>query len=216
VMVDSVGSTTLAVTLADAFGNPLSSASGVNFISSNNGVATTNGSLVTGIRRGQAIIVAQLASDAAVKDSMLIVVSVPAGPVLVTDLTRFDLKADTVFTVVVAMDMRSSGELLGSTRVQLAWDPAVLTYVSDAEGATTVGATVNASGGSTGTFTLAVANSSGFPGRVELRRVTFRANVTVGRSGSLALSTSELNGVSPGFTDVRPRTVAVSYPLKTR
>jgi hypothetical protein len=75
---------------------------------------------------------------------------------------------------------------------------------------------VNSTGAAAGTFTLAVANSSGFPGRVELRRLTFRTSATAGRSGSLTLATSELNGVSPNFTNLRPKTVAISYPVKTR
>jgi hypothetical protein len=204
------------VTVADAFGNPITPVSGVDYVSRNTAVAVTAGSTVTGLRRGQTIVVAQLASNTAVRDSMLLVVSVPAGPVLEANIIGFEVNADVTTTVTISMDMRTSGELLGSTRVQVTWDPTVLTYLSDAEGAQSVGATVNNSGAASGTFTLAVASSSGFPGRVELRRLTFRTSATVGRSGSLALSTSELNGVSPNFTNLRPKTVAVSYPVKTK
>ena len=216
VMVDSVGVTTLTVALADAFGNPISTASGVNYTSRNISVATTNGATINGIRRGQSIIVASLASNPAVADSMLLVVAVPNGPVLVSDITRFDLKSDTIFTTVIAMDMRSSGEKLGSTTVQIAWDVSLMTYQSDADGASGVNATVNSSGAVTnGQFRLTVANSSGFTGRVELRRITFRANANI-RTGTLALAATELNGISPAFTDLKPKTVGVSYPLRTR
>ena len=216
VQIDEGNSTTLTLAMKDAYGNTVTNTSGVTFTSSNSGVATTTGPVVTGRLKGQSLIVASLTSNPAVRDSMLVVVAAPNGPVLMSDLTRFDLKADTIFTVVIAIDMRTSGEKLGSTNVQVTWDPAVLTYQSDAEAASLVGATVNNGGATTGTFRMSVANSSGFAGRVELRRITFRANVNTGRTGSLALTLTELNGISPAFTNLMPRTVAVSYPLRTR
>lgn len=216
VMIDEGTTTTLTVTLTDAFGNPLSTSSGVNYASSNTTIATTNGAVVNGVKRGQAFIVASLAANPSVRDSMLVVVTVPNGPVLLSDLMRLDLKSDTIFTVVIVMDMRTSGEKLGSTTVQIAWDVSLLTYQSDADGASGVGATVNNSGAITnGQLRLTVASATGFAGRVELRRITFRANAGI-RSGTLALAATELNGISPTFTNLKPVTVAVSYPLKTR
>ena len=216
VIIDQGTTATLTVTLSDAFGNPLSTASGVDYISRGSAV-TTNGRVVTGVSPGQAIVVAQLASNTAVRDSVLVVVAFPNGPVVLTDLMRFDLKADTTFTVPIIVDMRASGERLGSTRVQLTWDPTVLTYQSDSEGTTSVGAVVNnTTAVSGGLLTLAVANPNGFAGRVEIRRVTFRATATVGRTTSLALVVTELNGISPNFTNLKPRTVSVTHPLVTR
>lgn len=216
VVVDEAGTTTLTLAMKDAFGNPLTNTSGVTYTSSNSGIASTNGAVVTAVARGQAMIVASVTANPSIRDSMLVVVTVPTGPVLITDLARFDLKTDTVFTVVVAIDMRTSGEKLGSTNVNITWDPTVLTYQSDAEGASSVGATVNSTNVGTGSFRLSVASSAGFAGRVELRRITFRANAAVGRIGNLALALTELNGVSPNFNSVLSKTVAVSHPLRTR
>jgi adhesin/invasin len=214
VIIDQGATTTVTVAIADAGGNPATGL--VNYIARNSNVTVSTSGLVTGVSAGQSFVVAELNSNPAIRDSALIVVAIPTGPVVKTNLARFDLKADTVFTVPIIVDMRTSGEKLGSTRVVVTWDPAVLTYQSNAEGSTTVGAQVNATNAATGTLILAVADPTGFAGATEIRRITFRASATVARTGSLALGVSELNGVSPNFTDLKPKTVAVSYPLYTR
>ena len=218
VVIDQGGTTTLTTSMTDAAGNPISTATGVNYISRTTSVASVSSSgVVTGLAAGQSIIVAQSAAVPSVRDSMLVVVAVPGGVVVLTDLMRFDLKADTTFTVGIFVDMRSSGEKLGSTRLQLTWNPATLIYQSDAEGAAGVGATVNSSTAvAGGVLTLAVANATGFAGNVEVRRITFRASATTGRTTALVLGASELNGISPAFTDLKPKTIAVTHPIITR
>ena len=214
VIIDQGATTTVTVAIADAAGNPATGT--VDYLASNSNVTVNAGGVVTGVTAGQTFVVAVLNNNSTVRDSVLVVVAIPTGPVVRTDLTRLDLKADTVFTVPIVVDMRASGEKLGSTRVQITWDPALLTYQSNSEGSTTVNAQVNATNAATGTLILAVADPTGFAGATEIRRITFRASATVARTGQLVLSVTELNGVSPNFTNLRPKTIAVTYPLNTR
>jgi hypothetical protein len=200
----------------DAFGNPVAGPA-IVLLSRNQSIAKVSGNVVTAdTTLGQTFISARWSTDSTVRDSMLVVVAHPTGPVIMSNLQRFDFRTDTVFTIPVIVDMRASGEKLGSTRVQISWNTAALTYVSDAEGSSNVGATVNTSNAASGVITLAVASSSGYTGAVEIRRITFRASVTAARSTLLTFGASELNGVSPTFTDLKPKTVGVSYPIHTR
>jgi cohesin domain-containing protein len=135
--------------------------------------------------------------------------------VLMSDIAEVRYRTDTVLTVTVLMDMRASGELLGSTTVSVYWNPSALTYQSYANGGSGVSPTVNASNAAAGLLTLAMADPNGFAGRVELLKITFKAGSVAGTTGSLALTTSEVSGAGT-FTDLLPRTVAVTYPLSTR
>jgi hypothetical protein len=130
-------------------------------------------------------------------------------------MTRLDVAHDTTFTVPIVIDMRTSGEKLGATTVSIRWDPAQLTMVSQVEGSSAVGALVNATGAAQGALTLAVASATGFAGRIEIRRVTFKAASAVGKAGKLQLSANEISGAGT-FADLLGRTTAVTYPLNTR
>jgi len=115
--------------------------------------------------------------------------------------------------VTIVADMRASGEKLGAVTVQLLWDPAALTYVSDAEGASSAGAAVNAANAANGSLTLSVASSAGFA-FVELRRITFRV-ANASKKGTLQLLASEI--VTAGtFTSLLAKTLVLSYPFYTR
>ncbi len=187
----------------------------LTFVSRSPAVATVSGSgLVGPVGTGQTMVVASDASNASAADSVLVVVSAAGGPVVRTDLTRFDVKSDTTFTVTLIADM-PAGDTLGALTMALTWDPTVLTYVSDAEAGSGVGATVGSANAANGTLLLGAASSSGFAGTVELRRVTFRASATAGLAGVLHLGVTELTTTAT-FTDLLPVTVAVDYPLITR
>jgi hypothetical protein len=110
--------------------------------------------------------------------------------------------------------MRTSGERLGATTLQLLWDPTALTYVSDADGATGVGASVNAGSAASGSLSLSVASAAGFSGAVELRRITFRV-ANAAKRGTLQLLASELVGAGT-FNALLARTLVLSYPFYTR
>jgi hypothetical protein len=61
---------------------------------------------------------------------------------------------------------------------------------------------------------MSFADATGYGGTIEIVKLTFRATATAGRTGSLALALSEL--ASATFTDLLPKTTAVSYPLTLR
>ena len=147
---------------------------------------------------------------------MLVVVGHVGGPVVRTDLARIGLKADTVFTVAVFIDMRSATNRLGSATLRIDWLPTQLTYLSDEDGAAGVAATVNSTLAPQGTLRMSLAspNSTGWPGLAEVRRITFRATSTVGATGQLVITTSEI--ATTDFVNLLTTTVSVSHPLKTR
>jgi len=203
------------VVVEDGSGNVIRDAE-VTFASRNPSVASFSpGGIVNGLAPGQSVVVATASGGSAPSDSLLAVVAVSRGPVLMTDITQFDYHTDTVASVTVVMDMRNSGESLGSTTVTVTWDPAVLIYQSDANGGSGVSPTVNRSNAASGSLVLAMADPTGFAGRVELLKITFRAGSEGGAAGSLALAASEVTGAGT-FTDLLPKTIAVTYPLVTR
>ena len=211
--VGSAAGTT--VTVKDANGKSIVDPT-VTYVSRNGSMASVSATgTVSGVAPGQSVVVATASGGTSPSDSLLAVVAVRGGPVLITDISQFGYRTDTVFTVTVTMDMRTSGELLGSTTVNASWDPAVLVYQAHANGGSGVSPTVNASNAASGSLTMAMANPDGFTGRVELLKITFKAGSVAGSAGSLALTASEVAGAVT-FTDLLRRTVAVTYPLSTR
>jgi hypothetical protein len=213
VIVDSGGTAGGLWTAQDAFGNP-AALGNVSFTSRNSARAIVGSSgVVSGVQRGNAIIVADLPGIAT--DSINVLVGIPGAPVLITDLATFTAAGGSTIVVTLVMDMRSSGEVLGATTVQLDWDPALLTYQSDADAGNGLGATVNSTGAGSGTLLLAAASANGLSGQVALRTVTFQAAATAGLSGVLTLSATEVRAALT-FRDLLARTVAGSYPLVTQ
>lgn len=209
-------STAIVATLRDGAGQQVTTPT-VTYVSRTPAIATVNASgQVTAVAKGQAIIVATTtASNQTFTDSLLAVVPVTDGPVVMTDLARFDLKTDTTFTVAVFANMRTSASKVGSGKVTLTWDPTVLTYQSNAEGANNVGASVNANGAATGSLVMAFASSAGWSGKVEIRKVTFKASATAAKLGALTIAANEMFAAA-GYADLLPKTVTVVSPLYTR
>jgi hypothetical protein len=170
--------------------------------------------VVAPVARGQTMIVASALANPVATDSALFAIATPGAPVVRTDLSRFDVRHDTTFTVTVIVDMRSA-TLLGAATVELSWNPAVLKYVSDAEAGSGVGALVGSANAANGSLVLSAASASGFGGTVQLRNVTFLVNSTTGRTGSLTLLVTELAAAAT-FTSLLPTTLAISYPLVIR
>jgi hypothetical protein len=213
-VVDSGADSTPVVSATDVNGDVVAAAP-VELTVRNTAVASVSGGVVSGLRAGQTFLVATSPDNPAATDSTLLVVANVGGPVVFATLPRFDLKADTTFMVSVMVDIQRSGETLGAATVQVAWNPDVLTYIDDADGASGVGATVNSMDAAAGSFTLSMASASGIDGIVELRRLTFRAAALAPRIGTLQLNVQDLNGAMT-FTDLLPVTVAASYPLRIR
>ncbi len=199
----------------DAYGNP-ATLTNVFFTARDPAIASVdNAGAVTGQHTGSAIVVAQLPGGNT--DSVEVLVGVSGGPVLVTNLTSFGVTAGGSFTVALVLDMRASGELFGATTLQLDWDPAFLTYQSDADAGNGLGATVNATGAASGTLLMAAASANGFPGAVPIRTVTFQAALGTGLTGAipLTLTTSEVRAAVT-FRDLLGKSVAGRYPLVTQ
>lgn len=199
------------ITASDDNGNPVSRGQLTFTARTPSVVAIAADGGITGQGLSQTFVVV---SSTLATDSVLVVVTNPSNPALQSDLTRLDIARDTTFTFPVFLDMRSP-QRLGATTVAIRWDPTQLTFVSHAEGGSSAGALVNATSVSQGVLTLAVASAAGIPGRIELRRLTFRAASTVGKSGSLRIAASEVFAAAT-FADLLSRTTAVTYPLTLR
>ncbi len=209
------GHPNIDVVVKDADGNTIPNPA-VTFASRNPLVASFSpGGVLNGLARGQSVVAATASGGSAPADSLLAVVAVPGGPVVITDITQFSYEVGTTFTATLVVDMRDSGELLGSTKVNVAWNPSVMMYQSHENGGSGVSPAVNATNAANGSLTLAMADPSGFAGRVELLRITFQAESLAGVAGSLTLAPSELTGAGT-FTNLLPNTTSVTYPLITR
>ncbi len=211
-IVDAGQRVSPTITAVDANGNAVPNTQ-IDFTARTPAVVTlTSDGGIVGNGLSQTFVVA---SSTLAIDSVLVVVTSPGGPVLESDLARLDLARDTSFTVPIVLDMRASGEKLGATTVTIRWNTAQLTMMSQVDGSSAVGALVNTANTAQGVLTLAAASATGFAGRVELRRITFKAASSPGIAGALQLSTSELSGAVT-FTNLLAKTAAVSYPLSTR
>jgi hypothetical protein len=183
-------------------------------VSRNAAVASiTPSGMMTGVTRGQTTIVATTTVGTPFTDSVVAVVRAPGGPVLRSSLTNFSLAHDTTLTVSVFVEFGPVLTKAPSGRITVTWDPAVLHYVSSAAGAYAAVA-VNATAGASGSLTFAYADGSGLTGNVEVARVTFQAASTVGASGQLTLTASELS--SNDFADLSASLVQVVQRLVIR
>ena len=201
------------VSAVDANGTPVTAAQ-YSFVSRNTGIATVSESgAITGIARGQTIIVVNAqepGSSTIARDSLLAVVAEPGAPVLISSIDRFTYGREAAVTVSVFIDLRSETQRLGSTTVDVAWNPEQLAYQSSSNGSSGVVPTVNNLLTSTGKLTLAMADVVGFAGRVELLRITFRTSASAS-SGALTLTAREISAAD--FTDLLGATVQVSHPI---
>ncbi len=212
VTIDSGSTTATTFQTLNEFGLPI--AGTLTYAVRGSAATVSSTGVVTGARVGQVLVVATDATSGTLADSVLVGVTSPSGPLVRTDLNVFDLKKDTVRTVTIVADLRASGEKLGATTLQLLWDPTALTYVSDAEGSSGAGASVNATAAATGSITLSMASAGGLAGAVELRRITFRV-ANANKRGTLQLLATEFVGAGT-FTSLLAKTLVLSYPFFTR
>ena len=199
------------VVVKDADGNTIPNPT-VTFASRNPLVASFSpGGVLNGLARGQSVVVATASGGSAPADSLLAVVAVPGGPVVITDITQFNYGVGNNLTVTLIVDMRDSGELLGSTTVDMGWDPSLMTFQSYATASSGVSPIVNASRAGSGLLTVSMADPNGFAGKVELVKITFAAS-PYPSTGALSLTPTEITGAGT-YADLLPNTVAASYPL---
>lgn len=215
VEVVDLGATAAAVpvTLTDASGTPVTTAQ-VSYLSRNTAIATVSATGdITGVARGQTMVVVRAqepGSTEFVQDSLLAVVAEPGAPVLISSADRFSFARETTITLSVFVDMRSTTRRLGSTTVDVDWNPAQLAFQSSANGASGVVPTVNSTGTANGRLTLAMADVTGFAGRVELLRITFSTSAGAS-TGALTLAARELSAAD--FTDLLAVTTQVTHPI---
>jgi hypothetical protein len=177
--------------------------------------ATVASGVITGSHRGSTFVVATSTQTASARDSVFVTVAAAGGPVAITDLARVDIKRDTTLTIAIVVDMRTNPAKLGAATIQVTWPTSLLTYQGDADGAAGAGATVNTSGVASGVLSLSLANSTGFSGAVEVRKITFHASSSAGVTGNLSLFVTELAAAGT-FVSLTSSTVAGIYPLVTR
>ena len=213
ILIDSGTTAAISFEARDGAGNVLAGQPLVAV--SRTGAAVYSSGLVSGVKRGQTFIVVSSELNAAALDSVLVIVAIPAAPVLLTDIARTDFGTAQTLAVTILLDMRTSPARLGAVTTLVTWNPAQLTYVSDAEGATPVGAIVNTAAAASGSLALTMASSSGFAGRVPLRKITFRTAAASGATGSLVMLPSEIRAAG-SFNDLLLSTVTASYPLIIR
>lgn len=215
VVVDSGGTTSPAFTALDSVGGPVA-APRLIFESRSGSAQVSAAGVVTGRQRGQSLIVATAASNTGAADSTLVVVAARNGPVLLTDLARFQLTAgETGIVVTVALDLRASGLSLGSATLAVTWDPNLLTYTGGDGAGSSVSATLNNSLASSGIYRLAVTSDIGATGRVVLRRLFFNvppAATSSGKSGLLTVTALDAN-TSDTFSSFLGQIVSVAHPV---
>ncbi|HYC49654.1 MAG TPA: hypothetical protein VEB19_00970 [Gemmatimonadaceae bacterium] len=201
------------VSATDPNNTPVTTAT-LSYISRDPAVATVNASTgaITGVARGQTVVVvrAQEGQNVA-EDSLLAVIAEPGAPVLVSSVDRFTYARDANVTITVFMDMRSTTRRLGSTTVDVDWNPQQLLFQSTSPGGSSVVPTLNVSQAASGRLTLAMADVTGFPGRVELLRINFRTSNTA-TAGTLALSAREVSAAD--FTDLLGTTTQVTHSIR--
>ena len=205
----------IPVAAADPNGTPVTTAQ-FSYVSRNTQVATVDPATgaITGVAGGQTVIVVRAqepGSTTIAEDSLLAVVAEPGAPVLISSIERFTYPRDTEITVSVFMDMRSETQRLGSTTVDVSWNPAQLSFQSTAAGTVGVNPIVNSTlASSTGQLTLAMASVTGFEGRVELLRINVRTSASAS-TGAFTLTAREISAAD--FTNLLGTTVQVSHPI---
>jgi hypothetical protein len=213
-VVDSSGTITPVVTIVDATGAAVPGAS-YSLLTRTPSVASVGSTTVTGLRAGQTILVVTATDNPLVSDSAVVIVGKVGSPVVTMNVPRLDLKADTIFTVSLFVDMRSATTKLGAATLQVVWDPAVLTFVSEAAGSAPISVVANSSTAASGSLTVALASADGAAGVSEVRRVTFKAASTAGKTGSLAVHVADISAAE-SLANLIAVTVSGSYPLRIR
>lgn len=199
-IVDSGATLATTVIAYDSAGNPVVPPA-LDYVSRNPAVATvSHGGVVSGIAKGQTILVATSTSTPSIADSVWVVVTGAGQPAVYTDIQRFVYGVNETFTVKVFIDMRNSGKGLGSAALVVNWAPPpqtnpnnfLLAFQSWTNGVGDYQAEKTNSVAA-GFFFFDMVNAEGIPGKVEVFEMTFRTGPTAGTSGGLLFNAVELN-----------------------
>jgi hypothetical protein len=146
-------------------------------------------------------------------DSLLVISAPSNGTVLLSSLSNFAIRRDTTITISIYVDMRSTQKRLSSGLVDVAFNPAQLTYQAFTPTGS-FGPSVGEADAATGRLRISFADAIGVGGLAEIVRLTFRTASAVGVSGTFTLSTSE--ATASDFTDLLANMVQVAQPLVLR
>ena len=213
-VVDSAQSLMPPLVAFDASGATLPCAS-LLVATRNLNVATASATALVGIRSGQTFVVGSSADNPGVRDSAILVVAAAGKPAVTLTMPRFDLKADTTFTVSLIVDSRSASVAVGAATLQVVWNPAVVGLVGEQAGSANAFVDVNTSAAASGVATIAMASSNGLTGPTEIRRLTFKASAVAGRAGSISVNVIDMASAAT-FVNLVPQTVSGTYPLRIR
>jgi hypothetical protein len=213
IVVDSGSSLTPAISLVDASGNPVPGAT-ATLVVRNVGVASA-GTSITGTRSGQTFAVATSFDNSSAKDSAVLIVSGAGKPAVLLSVPRFDLKADTTFTVSLIIDSRSASTPVGSATLQVVWNTSVLAFVGEQAVAGSALVDVNSSATANGVLTVGMASSSGVTGPTEIRRITFKASAVANQTGLISVDVADIASAGT-FVNLTGQTVSGSYPVRIR
>lgn len=210
--VISIGATsTVPAVVRDATGAAMPGAP-ISYVSRAPGVAAVNATgVISGVAKGQAIVVATADGFPALTDSVLVVVADPNGPVVISSIDRFTYGAAQTVTLSVFVDFRASTRKLGSATIDVEWDPAQLAFQRIDNGASGVTPTVNTATAPIGILTMAMADVAGFGGRVEMLRITFTTSASPSL-GQLRLVAREMTATID-FFNLLAVAVQVTHPL---
>jgi len=203
----------LQVAGKDGSGGPVTP-TGLRFVSRAPGVASVDSltGLVTGISAGTTILVASAPGPSGtVLDSLLVAVPASGQAVayLVTNGRSFASAAvGDSLGVLTGVDLRAvPGEKLGSFTAQLAWAPAVAGFQSIGAVSMTGLFTANTGDAVTGQLQFGAVDASGSSAQpVGLAAIWLTASAA--GNSALALTLTDLSGISPTFTQMLTRAPA--------
>jgi hypothetical protein len=214
VVVDSGRSDTLLATVTDAFGNTIASPSLIWTPRTPCPVTVTLAGIVAGTAPGQCVAVVRVAGTS-LSDSTLVVVA-PSRGIVVRTTAAFELRAADSTDLSLLVDMYKSNARLGRAAIRMAWDTSVVKHLNSSAGSFSPGTVViNGDSAVAGVLRVAVADPNGALGLLEVLRLRLRTAATAGRAGSISVTVSEMTEART-FTNLVPRTVAVSHPVRTR
>lgn len=162
---------------------------------------------------GRAFVAAQSIVNPAAIDSLLVYLTHTAtGPLLRTDLTTFELAANTDIEMRVVVEMRNADLLSGAT-VDVAYPrdaPGLMTLL----GVTPSNGTIATASTTAGLVRLAYANATGAGGTVELARFVFRVNSDSPNVSQIVLTPVDI--VSATLQNLTSTTTAMNPPFVVR
>ena len=212
IILDAGADTALTLTVRDAAGAPLVGAP-LTFTSRDPAIAMVGATgRITGVARGQTVIVASATDAPGVADSLLAVVATPGAPVLFTNL-GFAVTHGTSIAASIYLDMRGSPKRLASGQIEVRFTPAQLTYNTLFSVPFTP--ELNEAAAGAGLVRFAFADPAGVTGQaIEVARIAFSVASAPGTAGAIELRTVELT--ASDYTDLLPGLLQVTQPLVIR